>query len=262
MSAEAVNGRTDCGTQGIPLPQGYVPPPPPPPAPVIPGVEPERPPRPLPPANPDRFRGVRIFDISDPSNPKQVAAVQSCRGSHTHTLLIDPKDKDDVYIYISGTGNVRQPEELAGCSGGDDPPVNPNAALARIDIIKVPLARLEQAKIDSQPPHLHRCTNWSRQWSRETRQSRRRHPDHNGDRQVPRHHGVLGYNRAGRRRVFRQWNFTRYIQPCESRPRLNGTPSELFLSGIPPTSTTPTKRCCLRTSGAAAASSVAARPIQ
>jgi LVIVD repeat len=151
MSAEAVNGRIDCGTQGIPLPVGYVPPPPPPPAPVVPGVEPERPPRPLPPASPDRFRGVRIFDISDLSNPKQVAAVQSCRGSHTHTLLIDPKDKENVYIYISGTGNVRQPEELAGCSGGNDPTVNPNTALFRIDVIKVPLAHPDQAKIVSSP---------------------------------------------------------------------------------------------------------------
>lgn len=150
MSAEAVNGRIDCGTQGIPLPAGYVPPPPPPPAPVVPGVEPERPPRPLPPASPDRFRGVRIFDISDLSNPKQVAAVQSCRGSHTHTLVIDPKDKDNVYIYISGTGNVRQAEELAGCSGGD-PAANPDTALFRIDIIKVPLAHPEQAKIVASP---------------------------------------------------------------------------------------------------------------
>ena len=80
-------------------------------------------PRPPPPPSPDRFRGVRIFDISDLSNPKQVAAVQSCRGSHTHSLLIDPKDKDNVYIYISGTGNVRQEEELAGCSGGDPRPI-------------------------------------------------------------------------------------------------------------------------------------------
>ena len=104
MSAEAINGRIDCGTQGIPVPAGYVLPPLPPAAPVAPGVEPEHRQRPLPPANPDRFRGVRIFDISDLSNPKQVAAVQSCRGSHTHTLVIDPKDKDNVYIYISGTG--------------------------------------------------------------------------------------------------------------------------------------------------------------
>ncbi len=152
MSAEAINGRTDCGTQGIPLPAGYVPPPPPPPAaPAKPGEEaPPRPPRPLPPASPDRFRGVRIFDISDMSNPKQITAVQSCRGSHTHTLVIDPKDKENVYIYISGTGAVRQAEELAGCSG-EAPDKNPDTALFRIDIIKVPLAHPELAKIVSSP---------------------------------------------------------------------------------------------------------------
>ena len=151
MSAEAINGRTDCGTQGVPLPAGYIPPPPPPPEPVVPGVEPERKPRPLPPASPDRFRGVRIFDISDLSNPKQVAAVQSCRGSHTHTLVIDPKDTENVYIYISGTGSVRQTEELTGCSAGDDPTANPNTSLFSIDIIKVPLAHPELAKIVSSP---------------------------------------------------------------------------------------------------------------
>jgi len=151
MSAEAVNGRIDCGTQGIPLPPGYVPPPPPPaPAPTAAGAPPGRARRPPPPPSPDRFRGVRIFDISDISNPKQVAAVQSCRGSHTHTLVIDPKDKDNVYIYISGTGAVRQSEELAGCSSGD-PEQNPETALFRIDIIKVPLAHPEQAKIISSP---------------------------------------------------------------------------------------------------------------
>jgi hypothetical protein len=150
MSAEAVNGRTDCGTQGIPLPAGYVPPPIPPTPPAKPGEQPQRPPRPLPPANPDRFRGVRIFDITDISNPKQVAAVQSCRGSHTHTLVIDPNDKDNVYIYISGTGAVRQAEELGDCSGGD-PKTNPETALFRIDIIKVPVAHPEQAKIVSSP---------------------------------------------------------------------------------------------------------------
>src|SRR3984885_9557856 len=151
MSAEAINGRLDCGTQGVPLPAGYVLPPLPPPAPVVPGVEPEHRRRPLPPPNPDRFRGVRIFDISNLSNPKQVAAVQSCRGSHTHTLVIDPKDKENVYIYISGTGNVRQTEELGGCSAGDDPAVNPNTSKFSIDIIKVPLAHPELAKIVSSP---------------------------------------------------------------------------------------------------------------
>ncbi len=150
MSAEAVNGRIDCGTQGIPLPAGYVPPPMPPTPPAEPGAPPARPRRPPPPPSPDRFRGVRIFDISDLANPKQVAAVQSCRGSHTHTLLIDPKDKDNVYVYISGTGVVRQSEELEGCSG-DDPEKNPNTALFRIDIIKVPLAHPELAKIVNSP---------------------------------------------------------------------------------------------------------------
>jgi hypothetical protein len=60
---------------------------------------------------------VRIFDISDIKNPKQVGAVQTCRGSHTHTLVVDPNDKDNVYIYVSGTSFVRQKEELEGCSG-------------------------------------------------------------------------------------------------------------------------------------------------
>ena len=98
----------------------------------------------------DRFRGVRIFDISDIRNPKQVAAVQTCRGSHTHTLVVDPKDKDNVYIYVSGTSFVRQPEELAGCSG-EKPDEDPNTALFRIDVIKVPVARPQDAKIVSHP---------------------------------------------------------------------------------------------------------------
>jgi hypothetical protein len=147
MSAEASNGRTDCGTQGVPFPEGYTPPPPPTPADEE-GAPP--PPRPPDPANPDRFRGVRIFDISDIANPKQVAAIQTCRGSHTHTLVIDPKDKENVYIYVSGTGTVRLPEELAGCSSGD-PSANPDTALFRIDIIQVPLAHPELAKIVAGP---------------------------------------------------------------------------------------------------------------
>ena len=150
MSAEAMNGRIDCGTQGNPPPPGYTPPPPPPDTANAGGAGGGRGRRPPTPPSPDRFRGVRIFDISDMANPKQVATVQSCRGSHTHTLLIDPNDKDNVYIYISGTGPVRQGEELAGCSGGD-PDQNPDTALFRIDIIKVPLAHPEQAKIVNSP---------------------------------------------------------------------------------------------------------------
>ena len=105
---------------------------------------------PPPPAQKDRFRGVRIFDITDIKNPKQVAAVQTCRGSHTHTLVVDPNDKDNVYIYVSGTSFVRQAEELAGCSG-QAPDKDPNTALFRIDVIKVPLAAPQDAKIVSTP---------------------------------------------------------------------------------------------------------------
>ena len=151
MSAEAMNGRLDCGSQGIPVPAGYKPPagppPPPPDAPEPPGG---RPPRQPPPASPERFRGVRIFDIRDIARPKQIAAVQTCRGSHTHTLVIDPNDKENIYIYVSGTGLVRQPEEVPACSGGD-PDKNPDTALFRIDIIKVPLAHPEKAAIVNSP---------------------------------------------------------------------------------------------------------------
>jgi hypothetical protein len=136
MSVEMPNGRIDCGAQGFP----------PEPAPAA-GHEKERR---LPVAQKDRFRGVRIFDISDIKNPKQVAAVQTCRGSHTHTLVEDPNDKDNVYIYVSGTSFVRQPEELAGCSG-EKPDKDPNTALFRIDVIKVPVAAPQDAKIVSSP---------------------------------------------------------------------------------------------------------------
>jgi hypothetical protein len=136
MSVEMPNGRLDCGTQGFP--------PLPPPEPGH-----EKDPR-VPVASPERFRGVRIFDISNIRNPKQVAAVQTCRGSHTHTLVVDPRDQENVYLYISGTSFVRPADELAGCSG-DAPAKDPNTSLFRIDVIKVPLAAPEQAKVVSSP---------------------------------------------------------------------------------------------------------------
>jgi hypothetical protein len=139
MSVEMPNGRLDCGTQGFPAE--------PPPPPRAPGEERKRR---VPAAQKDRFRGVRIFDISDIKNPKQVAAVQTCRGSHTHTLVVDPNDKENVYIYVSGTSFVRQTEELAGCSG-EKPDKDPNTALFRIDVIKVPVAAPQDAKIVSSP---------------------------------------------------------------------------------------------------------------
>src|SRR5579859_3410174 len=147
MSVEMPNGRVDCGVQGFP------------PEPAPPADEKDKDKdksqdkdkRPkIPAAQKERFRGVRIFDISDIRNPKQVAAVQTCRGSHTHTLVLDPSDKENVYIYVSGTSFVRQPEELPGCSG-ETPDKDPNTALFRIDVIKVPVAAPQDAKVVNSP---------------------------------------------------------------------------------------------------------------
>jgi hypothetical protein len=128
MSVEMPNGRLDCGEQGFApqMQQGG------------------------PPAEKDRFRGVRVFDISDIKNPRQVGAVQTCRGSHTHTIVTDPRDKDNIYIYVSGTSFVRPDAELAGCSNGK-PGEDPNTSRFRIDIIKVPLAAPQNAKVVSSP---------------------------------------------------------------------------------------------------------------
>ena len=120
MSVEQTRGRLDCGTQGVQTPVSV-----------------------------ERFRGVRIFDITDLAKPKQVAAVQTCRGSHTHTLVTDPNDKANLYVYGSGTGAVRPAEELAGCSW--KPKDDPNTALFSIDVIQVPLAAPENAKIVNRP---------------------------------------------------------------------------------------------------------------
>jgi hypothetical protein len=121
MSVEQTRGRLDCGTQGNPTP-----------------------------VSAERFRGVRIFDITDLSKPKQVAAIQTCRGSHTHTLVTDKNDPSNLYVYGSGTSSVRSAEELAGCSGLD-PKEDPNTALFSIDVIQVPLAAPQSAKIVSRP---------------------------------------------------------------------------------------------------------------
>ncbi|HET9637551.1 MAG TPA: hypothetical protein VFP26_16640 [Gemmatimonadaceae bacterium] len=121
VSGEGLSGRIDCGVQGV---KDTV--------------------------SKDRLRGLRIFDISDLSNPKNVGNVQTCRGSHTHSLLVDPKDPENVYVYISGSAGVRSPSELAGCSRAQ-PGQDPNTALFRIEVIKVPLAHPEQAAIVSSP---------------------------------------------------------------------------------------------------------------
>ena len=121
MSVEQTRGRLDCGLQGV-----------------------------VPPVSNERFRGVRIFDITDLKNPKQVAAVQTCRGSHTHTLVPDPKDKSHIFLYASGTGGVRSGEELEGCSG-KDAKEDQNTSLFSIDVIEVPIAAPEKSRIVNQP---------------------------------------------------------------------------------------------------------------
>ena len=121
VSGEALNGRTDCGTQGVSDTVSH-----------------------------DRLRGIRIFDGTDLSNPRHITDVQTCRGSHTHTVVTSPNDTDNVYIYVSGSAPVRSPNELAGCSAAQ-PDSNPNTALFRIEVIQVPLAHPEQAHIVSSP---------------------------------------------------------------------------------------------------------------
>jgi hypothetical protein len=121
MSVEQTRGRLDCGLQGVTET-----------------------------VSKDRFRGVRIFDISDLRKPRQVAAIQTCRGSHTHTLVPDPKNPSHLFVYGSGTSSVRPGEELEGCSGLD-PKEDPNTALFSIDVIEVPLGAPQNAKIVNRP---------------------------------------------------------------------------------------------------------------
>jgi hypothetical protein len=117
ISSESTGDRTDCGTQGV---MGRV--------------------------SKDRMVGVRIFDVSDPDHPRKVADVQTCRGSHTHTLVPDPKDKSVVYVYVSGSAGVRDSAEMPGCLNYASPD-SATSSLFRIDVIRVPLAHPEQAKI-------------------------------------------------------------------------------------------------------------------
>jgi len=93
-----------------------------------------------------RLRGIRIFDITDITSPKYIANVQTCRGSHTHTVVIDPNDSSNVYVYVSGSAPVRSPTELPGCVR-QSPDSNPNSSLFRIEVIKVPLAAPQTAAV-------------------------------------------------------------------------------------------------------------------
>jgi hypothetical protein len=97
-----------------------------------------------PPADPNRMYGVRIFDISNPNSPKQIANVQTCRGSHTHSIAVDPKDKDNIYVYVSGSSFIRSADEKAGCVSD---PKAPNTSSFGIDVIKVPLQHPDKASV-------------------------------------------------------------------------------------------------------------------
>jgi hypothetical protein len=121
VSGEGQSGRLDCGTQGDTA--------------VV---------------STTRLRGLRIFDITDITAPKYIGNVQTCRGSHTHTLLVDPHDPANVYVYISGSAGVRPAAELPGCVAAA-PASDSNSALFRIEVIKVPLAHPEQAAIVTSP---------------------------------------------------------------------------------------------------------------
>lgn len=120
MSVQETRGRVDCGLQGA-------------------GSEP----------TPERFRGIRIFDISDLRRPKQVGIVQTCRGSHTHSVVSGPGDDGKIIVYNSGTSSVRDNDELDSCIGdiaGDN-----RTALFRIDIIEIPVDDPSKSKIVSSP---------------------------------------------------------------------------------------------------------------
>ncbi|MFI2651169.1 LVIVD repeat-containing protein [Micromonospora fulviviridis] len=96
-----------------------------------------------------RFQGIRVFDIRDVLNPVQVAAVQLCRGSHTHTVVTDPKDANNIYVYVSGTTSVRPATTMEGCN--NNPATGENPSRWRIDVIKVPVAAPAQAAVVNQP---------------------------------------------------------------------------------------------------------------
>jgi uncharacterized protein (DUF305 family) len=120
MSVEQTRGRVDCGRQGVSDD-----------------------------VSPVRFRGIRIFDISDLARPMQVGQVQTCRGSHTHSVVSGPGPDGKIIVYNSGTASVRKGEELEGCVGGI--PGDDRTALFRIDVIEIPVDDPSKARIVDSP---------------------------------------------------------------------------------------------------------------
>ncbi len=120
MSVEETRSRIDCGLSGV-------------------GSD----------TSSDRFRGIRIFDISNPQNPIQVGAVQTCRGSHTHSVVSGPTKDNKIIVYNSGTAQIRDREELDQCIG--EVPGDNRTALFRIDIIEIPISNPSESRIISSP---------------------------------------------------------------------------------------------------------------
>ena len=120
MSVEQTRGRVDCGLEGV-------------------GED----------ISDDRFRGLRIFDISDLARPVQVGQVQTCRGSHTHSVVSGPGEDGKIIVYNSGTSSVREGEELDGCV--DESPGDERTSLFRIDVIEIPVDDPAGARIVSSP---------------------------------------------------------------------------------------------------------------
>ena len=115
LSAEGGGNRNDCGKGGVTDPA-------------------------------DHMAGVRIYDVADPAHPKLVKNVQTCKGSHTHTIVPSPTDKNVIYLYVSGSQGARPETELAGCKATDDPADTTNS-MYRLDVIKVPLKHPEQSAV-------------------------------------------------------------------------------------------------------------------
>jgi hypothetical protein len=120
MSVEQLRGRVDCGLEGIDKD-----------------------------VSPDRFRGIRIFDIGDLTRPVQVGAVQTCRGSHTHSVVATPEESGTIIVYNSGTADVRDEKEMAGCI--DESPGDYRTALFRVDVIEIPVDDPSKARIVGSP---------------------------------------------------------------------------------------------------------------
>ena len=120
MSVEETRGRVDCGLEGV-----------------------------TDEISEDRFRGLRIFDISDLTRPKQVGAVQTCRGSHTHSVVSGPDADGKLIVYNSGISRVRDEEELPGCF--DESPGDDRTALFRIDVIEIPVDNPAASRIIDSP---------------------------------------------------------------------------------------------------------------